>query len=151
NKHYEEQFPLSQGKLRELLLKRSAAFATAFGGQWRQREYPAAIGNAAAGLLDLAGATIAGGTWEETTQNLVKGILIGGALGAAFGSVGSSGAALGPDSSASLAADASGESLPASSPPPGADAEAQLGAGHGTPVDALAPEGLGSVPRESPQ
>jgi hypothetical protein len=102
NKHYEEQFPLSGGNLRELLLKRSAAFATAFGGQTRQVDYlsvgvvnPIPIGNAALGLLDLAGATIAGGSWSETAENLVKGILEGGVLGAAFGILGGSSAASG--------------------------------------------------------
>jgi hypothetical protein len=95
NEHYEEQFPLSGGNLRELLLKRSAAFATAFGGQWRQGDYRYALGNAEAGLLDLAGATIAGESWKQTVENLAKGILIGGALGAAFGTLGGSGAASG--------------------------------------------------------
>ena len=95
NKHYEEQFPLLGGNLKELLLKRSAAFATAFGGQWRQGDYLNAILNADAGLLDLAGATIAGETWEQTTRNLVKGILTGGILGAAIGALGGSGAASG--------------------------------------------------------
>lgn len=91
NKHYEAQFPLSKGNLQELLLKRSAAFATAYGGQWRRGDYLYAIHNLEVGLVDLAGATIAGGSWRETAENLVKGILIGGALGAAFGALRGSG------------------------------------------------------------
>ena len=103
--HYENKFPLSGGNLRELLLKRSAAFATVYGGQRRQGDYLNAIHNAEVGLVDLAGATVAGGSWGETTWNLVKDILIGGALGATFGTLGGSSAASGAagDSGGTLA------------------------------------------------
>jgi hypothetical protein len=122
NKYYEDQYPLSGGNLHDLLLKRAAVFASAFGGQRRQpplqafRNYNSAVWNAGAGLLDVAGATIAGRTWEETTQNLVKGILAAGIVGSAFGIL----------------------SRPRTSPRPGRDA-----------VETLAPERKSALPAPS--
>lgn len=81
NKYYGDNFDWQQGNLQDLLIKRSAAFATAAGGQWRQRDWLSAIGNGAVAALDAFGAVITGKTWEDTAQNTVKGIATGGALG----------------------------------------------------------------------
>lgn len=80
--YYGDQFDWSVGNLRQVLLNRAGAFATAARGQWRNEDYLNSIANGFVASIDIAGvAMVAGDSWKETMENLATGVLIGGILG----------------------------------------------------------------------
>ena len=80
NDYYSKNANWVKGDLQSLLLKRTAAFATAAGGQWRQGDYAAATWNGTIAMLDTVGTTLTGTNWDETAEKTVKGIATGGAF-----------------------------------------------------------------------